>query len=67
MSCRNQLPDEIAEEYITVLFNLIDLCNYGDLRDEMLRNRLVVGYSRLARPITRSLISERVMGLATRG
>ena len=40
---RNQLPDETAEEYITVLFNLIDSCNYGNLRDEMLRDRLVVG------------------------
>ena len=25
------------------LFHLVDLCNYGNLRDEMLRDRLVVG------------------------
>jgi len=40
---RNQLPDETAKEYITVLFNFIDSCNYGNLRDEMLLDRLVVG------------------------
>ena len=40
---RNQLPDETAEEYVTVLFNLVDSCNYGDFREEMLRDRLVVG------------------------
>ena len=40
---QNQLPDETAEEYISVLFNFIDSCNYGNLRDEMLRDRLVVG------------------------
>ena len=40
---RNQLPGETAEEYITVLFNLVDSCDYGELRDEMLRDRLVVG------------------------
>jgi len=40
---RNQLQGETAEEYVTVLFNLVDSCNYGELRDEMLRDRLVVG------------------------
>ena len=40
---RNQLPGETAEEYVTVLFNLVDSCNYGELKDEMLRDRLVVG------------------------
>ena len=42
-NCQNQLPDETAEEYITVLFNLIDSCNYSDLRDEMWCDHLVVG------------------------
>ena len=40
---RNQVPDETAEEYITALFRLIDSCNYGNLKEEMLRDRLVVG------------------------
>ena len=40
---RNQLPEENAEEYITALFHLVDSCNYGNLKDEMLRDRLVVG------------------------
>ena len=40
---RNQLPEETAEEYITVLFRLVDSCDYGNLKDEMLRDRLVVG------------------------
>jgi len=40
---RNQLSEETAEEYITALFHLVDSCNYGDLKDEMLRDRLVVG------------------------
>ena len=40
---RNQLPDEIAKEYMTVLFNLVDSCNYSVFREEMLRDHLVVG------------------------
>ena len=40
---RNQLQEETAEEYITALFSLIDSCDYGNLKDEMLRDRLVVG------------------------
>ena len=45
---RNQLPGETVEEYVTVLFNLVDSCNYGELRDEMLRDRLVVGIRDMA-------------------
>ena len=40
---RNQLDGETAEEYITVLYGLIETCDYGALKDEMLRDRLVVG------------------------
>lgn len=40
---RNQLPDKTAEEYVTVLFNLVDSCDYGEFREEMLRDCLVVG------------------------
>ena len=40
---RNQQEGESAEKYITELYTLADNCNYGDLRDEMIRDRLVVG------------------------
>ena len=40
---RNQLPYKTAEEYVTFLFDLVDSCNYGDFREEMLRDRLMVG------------------------
>ena len=49
----NQLPEESAEEYITVLYQLIDSCEYGNFKDEMLRDRLVVG-------ICDTLLSERL-------
>ena len=40
---RNQLPGESAETYISELYRLVEHCEYGDLRDEMIRDRLVVG------------------------
>ncbi len=40
---RCQKEGESAEQYITELYNLIDFCEYGNLKDEMLRDRLVVG------------------------
>ena len=40
---RCQGEDETAEQFITSLFALPDNCNYGDLRDEFIRDRLVVG------------------------
>lgn len=40
---RNQLEGESAEQYITALYSLVENCEYGNLRDEMLRDRLVVG------------------------
>ena len=40
---RNQLEGESAELYITALYALVETCNYGDLREEMLRDRIVVG------------------------
>ena len=38
-----QREGETAEEYVTALYELIETCEYGDLRDELLRDRLVVG------------------------
>ena len=40
---RNQHEGEPVEEYITCLYNLVDNCQYGDLKAEMIRDRLVVG------------------------
>ena len=40
---RNQLDGETAEEYITALYGLIESCEYGSLKEEMLRDRIVVG------------------------
>ena len=40
---RDQKRGETAEEYITALYSLIETCAYGNMRDELLRDRLVVG------------------------
>ena len=40
---RIQRQGETAEQYITALYGLIDLCEYGDLKDDLLRDRIVVG------------------------
>ena len=40
---RDQREGESAEQYITTLYELVKNCDYGDLRDDMLRDRLVVG------------------------
>ena len=40
---RPQLEGEMAEQYIAVLYNLTDSCNFGALKGEIIRDRLVVG------------------------
>ena len=40
---RKQLQDETVDDFITDLFCLAEHCSYGELRDEMIRDRLVVG------------------------
>jgi len=42
---RNQLPGESAEQYITALYHQVEHCQYGELAQEMIRDRLVVGIS----------------------
>ena len=37
------MEGESVEQYTTELFDLVEFCAYGVLKDEMLRNRLVVG------------------------
>ncbi len=38
-----QLPDKPAEQFIASLYNLANDCNFGDLKDELIRDRIVVG------------------------
>ena len=40
---RSQKEGESSEHYITELYNLIEFYEYGNLKEEMLRDRLVVG------------------------
>ena len=40
---RNQGAGESAEAYIMELYRLAENCSYGELKDEMIRDRLVVG------------------------
>ena len=40
---RSQKPDESAEQFITSLYYLAENCAYGDLKKEMIRDRIVVG------------------------
>ena len=40
---RCQREGESVEQYITELYSLIEFCAYGDLKEQMLRDRLVVG------------------------
>ena len=40
---RSQLEGETAEQFIMELQSLVEHCEYGDLRDDMVRDRLVVG------------------------
>lgn len=38
---RKPLEGESVDVFITALYGLIEHCGYGDLRDEMIRDRLV--------------------------
>lgn len=40
---RNQEGGESAEQFITSLYSLAENCNYGDLKDDLIRDRIVVG------------------------
>ena len=39
---RSQLPDEPVEQFITSLYNLVADCNFGELKDKLIRDRIVV-------------------------
>ena len=40
---RCQAEDESVEQYITSLYTLSDSCEFGELREAMIRDRIVVG------------------------
>ena len=40
---RCQEPEESVEQFITSLYDLAENCSYGDLKDQMIRDRIVVG------------------------
>ena len=40
---RTQQPGESAEQFIIALYTLSEWCEYGDMREELIRDRLVVG------------------------
>ena len=40
---RCQKEGEMTEQFITSLYQLIEDCDYGDLKDQMIRDRIVVG------------------------
>ena len=42
-NARAQGEGESIEQYITSLYNLVEHCEYGPLKEEMIRDRLVVG------------------------
>ena len=39
---RSQLPDEPVEQFITSLYNLAADCNFGELKDKLIRDKIVV-------------------------
>ena len=39
---RSQLPDEPVKQFITSLYNLAADCNFGELKDKLIRDRIVV-------------------------
>ena len=45
---QNQFPGETIEQYIMVLYTLIKTCECGELKEELLRDRIVVGIRDMA-------------------
>ena len=37
------MPDEPVEQFITGRYNLAADCNFGELKDKLIRDRIVVG------------------------
>ena len=45
---RSQLAGETADQFIVSLYSLVENCNYAGLKEEMIRDRLVVGIRDIA-------------------
>ena len=45
---RSQLAGETADQFITLLYSLAENCNYAGLKEEMIRDTLVVGIRDMA-------------------
>ena len=43
LNLQSQLPVGIAEQFITSLHVLADSCDHGNLKEKMIRDRIVVG------------------------
>jgi len=41
----NQNDSDSVDDFMTSLYSQVDKCRYGNLRDEMIRDRIVVGKS----------------------
>ena len=39
----SQLPGEPVEQFVASLYNLAVDCNFGELKDELIRDKIVVG------------------------
>ena len=50
---RDQQEEESVKQFITILYSLLKNCQYGELKEEMIRDRLVVD-------IRDSVLSERL-------
>lgn len=51
---RDQREDETADEYITELYELIETCGYGTLKDQILLDHTVVGIHDMTKRCQRS-------------
>ena len=45
---RNRLSGETDEQYIMVLYGLAEKCDYGEMKEEMIRDCIVVGIRDMA-------------------
>ena len=37
-----QGPEEPVDHFVTALYSLVEHCDYGDLKDEMIRDRIII-------------------------
>eukprot|EP00731_Ephydatia_muelleri_P028828 Em0020g472a len=63
---RDQLDGETADEYISALHNLAESCEYGTLKSELIRDRLVVGIRDLSQSRQLQLDSTLTLEKATK-